>query len=99
MPVARNRLENSIPQEMLWDKHLEYVPVFEMKGNRMEKFKAYAEIEEMLATLPGLDCGSCGSPTCRSYAEDVVGGHTPPDKCVVRMQEKMEQILATLLKP
>jgi hypothetical protein len=32
-------------------------------------------------------------------AEDVVGGHTPPDKCVVRMQEKMEKILATLLKP
>ena len=37
MPVSRNRLEKSIPTNMLWDKHLEYVPVFEMEGTRMEK--------------------------------------------------------------
>ncbi len=97
MPVLLNHLENSIPQPMLWDKNLEYVPVFEVKGNRMEKFKAYADIENLLATLPGLDCGSCGSPTCRAYAEDVIDGRAPKDQCVVRMREKMEKILAALM--
>ncbi|MBQ5781833.1 MAG: 4Fe-4S dicluster domain-containing protein [Oscillospiraceae bacterium] len=100
MPVSLNRLEkNSIPQNMLWDKNLEYLPVFEMKGTRMEKFKAYADVEELLESLPGLDCGSCGSPTCRTYAEDVVMGYAQRDKCVVRMQQKMEAVLSTLLKP
>jgi Na+-translocating ferredoxin:NAD+ oxidoreductase RNF subunit RnfB len=97
MPVSRNRLEQSIPANMLWDKHLEYQPVFEMKGSRLEKFKAYAEVEEIMERLPGLDCGSCGSPTCRCFAEDVVRGDISEDKCVVKMQEKMEKILATLM--
>ena len=97
MPVSRNRLEQSIPANMLWDKHLEYVPVFEMEGTRMEKFKAYAEVEELLKELPGLDCGSCGSPTCRCFAEDVVRGYNTADKCVVKMQQKMEKILSALM--
>ena len=99
MPISKNHIGKSIPQYMLWDKNLEYNPVFEMKGTRIEKFKAYAEVEEILKTLPGLDCGSCGSPTCRCFAEDVVRGETTVDKCVVRMQEKMEKIIKTLIVP
>ena len=30
-------------------------------------------INDILESLPGYDCGSCGSPTCRSFAEDIVG--------------------------
>ena len=28
----------------------------------------------MTKRLPGLDCGSCGAPTCRALAEDIVRG-------------------------
>ena len=56
-----------------------------------------AERQAILKRLPGLDCGSCGSPTCRCFAEDVVRGDISEDKCVVKMQEKMEKILATLM--
>ncbi len=40
-------------------------------------------IEAIAAILPGLDCGSCGSPTCRAYAEDVYNGHADLDGCVL----------------
>lgn len=30
------------------------------------------EVERVLEKLPGLDCGMCGCPTCRSQAEDTV---------------------------
>lgn len=89
MPVSLNRLENSIPNHMLWDTNLEYSPVLELQGDRIEKFKAYAELEEILKTLPGIDCGSCGSPTCRCFAQDVVSGNIHVDRCVVIMQEKL----------
>ncbi|MGQ9474074.1 MAG: [Fe-Fe] hydrogenase large subunit C-terminal domain-containing protein [Candidatus Caldatribacteriaceae bacterium] len=32
----------------------------------------YQIIEKLLGRLPGLDCGACGSPTCRALAEDIV---------------------------
>lgn len=31
--------------------------------------------------LPGLNCGGCGYPGCRGYAEAVVAEQAPPDRC------------------
>ena len=41
-----------------------------------------AEMDEIYELLPQIDCGSCGAPTCRTFAEDVVKGecHTDPSK-------------------
>ena len=57
----------------------------------------HLDIPKLLKELPGLDCGSCGSPTCRCFAEDVVRGYNTADKCVVKMQQKMEKILSALM--
>ena len=48
-----------------------------------------AQIQELRETLPGIDCGACGSPTCRAYAEDVVRGIAGEDRrCVVLDRQK-----------
>jgi len=31
--------------------------------------------------LAGLDCGACGYPTCEQYAQSIVGGDEPVNKC------------------
>lgn len=47
-----------------------------------------AKIEEYAAMLPGIQCGACGSPTCRALAEDIVRGHAKFSDCVfVRIKE------------
>ena len=38
------------------------------------------EVENLLNTLPQYDCGMCGAPSCRAFAEDVVSGIVS-DKC------------------
>jgi serine/threonine-protein kinase RsbT len=43
-----------------------------------------AAIEDLGRTLPGRDCGACGAPSCRAFAEDVVLGRCPVDGCPVR---------------
>jgi Fe-S-cluster-containing hydrogenase component 2 len=45
------------------------------------------QIDETLKRLPGLDCGSCGSPTCRALAEDIVQGTASETDCVFRLRE------------
>lgn len=33
-------------------------------------------------SLPGLDCGACGSPTCESLSHDIVRGEAQPADCI-----------------
>lgn len=44
-------------------------------------------IKEIAGELPGLDCGSCGSPTCTALAEDIVRGFCKIQDCVFKMKE------------
>ena len=39
-------------------------------------------VEELTEQLPGLDCGSCGAPTCRALAEDIVRGEADRTDCI-----------------
>jgi ferredoxin len=38
-------------------------------------------IESILQKLPGKECGQCGSPDCRTFAEDVADGQVRLDIC------------------
>lgn len=51
------------------------------------------QVEEM---LPHANCGACGEPGCRAFAEKVVGGQLIPSKCTVSAQEKILEIAAYL---
>ncbi len=93
MPRQLNSLTDSIPTEMLWDTELEYIPVFELEGSRMERFKKVSEMEKLVESLPGLDCGSCGAPTCRAFADDVIRGKAHVNDCVIIMRKKMMENL------
>lgn len=48
-----------------------------------------ALLEETLEDLPALDCGSCGSPNCRSLAEDIVRGSALEADCVFKLRERV----------
>ncbi|MFO7370302.1 MAG: [Fe-Fe] hydrogenase large subunit C-terminal domain-containing protein [Bacteroidales bacterium] len=61
----------------------------------MRKMK---KIEKIKNFLPGIDCGACGSPTCRTLAEDVVQGRAHTNDCVfvsikVKGGESMNQVV------
>ncbi len=96
MPVSMNTLGKSIPNNMLWDTELVYNPVFELKGDRMERFKKYSELERLMEELPGLDCGFCGAPTCNTFANDVVRGYAKKEDCVVMMRRKLDKVKSAL---
>ncbi|HOJ92996.1 MAG TPA: [Fe-Fe] hydrogenase large subunit C-terminal domain-containing protein [Dictyoglomaceae bacterium] len=54
--------------------------------------KALRKMEEMkkiLESLPGLDCGSCGAPTCAALAEDIVRGNAQIYDCIFLLREKL----------
>lgn len=49
-------------------------------------------IDQVDGLLPGADCGACGFPGCRAFAEQVVGGSMAPGNCTVSSEEIREAI-------
>ena len=47
-----------------------------------EAIKRQGKVEELLKRLPSKECGACGSPDCRTFAEDVVDRRTSLENCV-----------------
>ena len=48
-----------------------------------------ADIQALRGQLPGLDCGACGAPTCRAFAEDVVQGVATKMDCIHMMKDQL----------
>ncbi len=49
-------------------------------------------IDDVEELLPGTNCGACGSPGCRAFAEAVVSGSNKPSDCTVMGQEDVDDV-------
>jgi Na+-translocating ferredoxin:NAD+ oxidoreductase RNF subunit RnfB len=57
----------------------------------------FEESELVAESLPGLDCGSCGAPTCRAFAEDVARGEAVITDCIFKLRENVRKLAEELL--
>jgi iron only hydrogenase large subunit-like protein len=48
--------------------------LYKLSDDLSEALSKMAKINDIYSKLPGLDCGGCGAPSCRAFAEDVVAG-------------------------
>ena len=64
-----------VPENCYCSELPQYTPISRLSENFSESMRMMAQIEQIRQTLPGIDCGACGSPTCRAFAEDLVRGN------------------------
>jgi iron only hydrogenase large subunit-like protein len=64
--------------------------VMKLDDDIAEAMRKMEQMEEILKSLPGYDCGSCGSPTCRTFAEDIVRGHAVKMDCIHIMKDQLK---------
>ena len=84
MPVTQNQIPlntNYIPESFLFDEMPEYDSITRLGNNIAESMRMMADIQNFKSTLPGIDCGACGAPTCRAFAEDVIKKNACPEDC------------------
>lgn len=95
LPIMRNYLtddpDSEIPESMLATKPGEYSSAELLNADRAKSFRMMLEIARVKQMLPGMDCGSCGAPTCDAFAEDVVKGEAKIEDCVIRMREQLKK--------
>jgi len=83
------RLYPITDKSMRWETEVAPKPVMMLNQDLTVALRMAEEMEEIVASLPGLDCGACGGPDCRSLAEDIVKGKAKLDDCIVRMKQKI----------
>lgn len=61
-------------------------------ANRYLKVEEDPRIDRVEEMLPGSNCGACGQPGCRGFAEAVIQGAARPGACTVSSPEGIESI-------
>lgn len=98
LPNNRNYLDlkdekpDFLPDYVLLDSPINYEPAIRLNENRGIAMEMMSKIERYYELLPKIDCGSCGSPTCRAFAEDIVKGECRLEECVVYMRRRMNEM-------
>jgi len=109
--VAKRRIHNfafkhvePIPQEevsakkydVLWNAAIPIESKLNLDDDMFVAMEKLNKIEEIYDSLPHLDCGSCGSPSCHCLAEDIVRGYATEDACIVRFKEKIVSLAKSI---
>lgn len=81
-------------------EEIEFEPVFRLGNNMLESMERLTAVEDLVGQLAGLDCGSCGAPTCRALAEDIVRGTAQLEDCIYRLRDayKNSQLIQNFKK-
>ncbi len=80
-----------------WEIPVSSRPQSLLDDNMMIAMQKLSRIEEIHNELPGLDCGSCGAPSCLALAEDIVRGNAKETDCIIRFKEKIARIANEML--
>lgn len=96
MPISLNSMpenEKYIPEERFFGDLPSYKPLNRLSDNIGESMRLMSQIQQVRKSLPGIDCGSCGAPTCRAFAEDIVLGHADRNDCIIAYKDLFKTYL------
>ena len=87
MPISQNTLSKEestyVSADYLFEDLPTYRPFARLGKNIAESMRMMADIQNIKANLPGTDCGACGAPTCRAFAEDIVKKTACLEECPI----------------
>ncbi len=64
--------------------------IMKLDEDMTRALKKMRRVQDIMSRLPGVDCGTCGAPTCSALAQDIVRGEALLKDCIF-IQRKYEQ--------
>jgi hypothetical protein len=77
-----------------WSQPVEARPALRLDADMGKAMEVMERMEDLVITLPGLDCGSCGAPSCRAFAEDVARNDAVITDCILKLRERYQDLVA-----
>ncbi|MBQ2676817.1 MAG: 4Fe-4S binding protein [Clostridia bacterium] len=96
LPVSKNHLQTDDIHSLDWSDDLEPAQVMKLSDDLETALQMMNEIDKIYNRLPMLDCGSCGAPSCRALAEDIVLGYANENDCVFQLREHIQSLARSI---
>ena len=97
-PVLRELPPRPNWQDLLWKEKIHPVGALRLDDDMSVAIQKMETMERISESLPGLDCGSCGAPTCVALAEDIVRRQADEVDCVFKLREKVTQLAEMMVE-
>ena len=81
----------------MWKNKLKFEPVLKLSNDIEKAMVMMEKIEKIRNEFPGMDCGSCGAPSCRALAEDIVLGKARKTDCIYIFKEQVKSVADKLI--
>lgn len=91
---VQNKEDDCITEKDFQDKRkaISARPIMMLDEDILRAMEKLELMEKTIKKLPGLDCGSCGSPNCKALAEDIVQGSASETDCVFRLRQRVKEL-------
>lgn len=71
-------------------------PILALDEDLGKAIKKREKRERIYNSLPKIDCGICGAPTCLTFAEDVVKGNARLSDCIFNVPGRFKELTGEL---
>ena len=72
-------------------------PIMVLDEDMSRALEKMERLDALTKELPGLDCGACGSPSCRALAEDIVRGLAFDTDCIIKLRYRVKTLAEEIL--
>lgn len=84
--------------DVSFNKPIEFSSIMQLDNDISEAIRKMDSIRAIANELPGLDCGSCGAPSCHALAEDIVLGFGSEGDCIFKLKERIQVLAHEILE-
>ncbi len=95
--VVRRDVFDTAYQTLRLTREIEPKDGLQRGGTMRERIERAERIDRLTASLPGFNCGSCGSPTCLALAEDIERGSATELNCIFRLNDRIAALAAEMV--
>lgn len=88
-PLSERLAAFGVPMPKVPEIKVEPRPIVRLDRDLRRAMQKLQQVQALMERLPGLDCGSCGAPTCRALAEDIAVGKALETDCIFKLREKI----------
>ena len=97
-PVVGNDILRRPDFDLSWTKEIYSKPIMKLDEDIKIAMQKMEKLDVIYNELPGLDCGSCGAPTCRALAEDIVRGFAEKSDCIFILKDEIRRLARRMAK-
>ena len=84
--------------DIAYEKTPEHIDITTLDSDMTVAMQKLQKMNEIYEQLPALDCGACGSPSCKALAEDIVRGKANIEDCIFVLRRRVKNLAQEMME-